>query len=851
MTRKDEQGNKITIAHEGDTIRYTVKIKNDGAPAKVSFEDTINSKLSIKENGVNVKLQNSDKIAPTVNKDGNKLSFTDYSLDSGATIEITIDTIVNNLPDDKYQEDIEENTAIIKSKVGNEKPEEQKPSDKTEYTVLKPHTVTTKTSKIVKCDKNMKTGTTVHAGDEIEYTITIDNDGRDSDIIKTITDTIPRYLTYVNDSLNVSVTDGEAIPEIVMTEDNRELKLNSQYTLNAGKTITIKFKVSVDAMPEGTYSRKISKNIVYVNGTPAPDKDYTEEAPQVRSSKSVSKSKVEYGDEVEYKITVENISKGDIEAKVDISDPLPKGIDYIPGSITVNEKSIEDNGHYDKDAGENGTITYNTTLKKSGDTLTLKFKATITEKVIGKSIKNIATINGEDKDATTKVIKKTEVTVVSTKINPIDLVLVLDHSGSMKEEVNGTRKIDDLISQAKQLVDKVFPEGTETESTITMISYSNSATNGTTYKYADKERLKKAIDNLKNPDGGTNIYDALAKAKSSVSGLTGNRDAVVVFLTDGSPTAPFAERDLVTQGIYTENYSTSSSTPFTNNTKKSIEAIADELKDLSRVKKVYSIGLGVSSLSTTKVGYAEMCESITGTVEFDTKNHTYTVKLDNPSNKEVTVETVKARIIYADNVKSDNGTVKKNDDWDFTITWNNLKVPAKGLTITGSYTPAYYHGYEITSYLDGEVEVEKVCLNEEHKEDLFSITKTGKDGNLYHCITQQDYANYILNKITTEEDGAMNVSQVSDAFDDLIRKFGTKTKTYEIEKGTVIEIPETREITSKVKVTIGSNSNEYTLKELEQGKDGLIYKSGEGFEWTMTDDTLLTEKLSLGYDVKE
>ena len=97
----------------------------------------------------------------------------------------------------------------------------------------------------------------------------------------------------------------------------------------------------------------------------------------------------------------------------------------------------------------------------------------------------------------------------------------------------------------------------------------------------------------------------------------------------------------------------------------------------------------------------------------------------------------------------------------------------------------------------------------------------------------------------------MNVSQVSDAFDDLIRKFGTKTNTYEIEKGTVIEIPETREITSKVKVTIGSNSNEYTLKELEQGKDGLIYKSGEGFEWTMTDDTLLTEKLSLGYDVKE
>ena len=841
LVGKDEDGNVITRAHEGDTIRYVITIKNNGEiPAKVSFEDTINDKLSVKE--ATAIITGSDATAPSVTKNGNKLSFTDYSLDAGATITITIDTLVKNLPNGIYQEVIDENTAIVKAKIGDE--DEQKPSDETEYIVIKPHIETTKTSKITKCSRNMLEGTTVHAGDEIEYTITIENTGADYDTITSIVDSIPEYLTYKPNSLSVSVTSGEQMPQITMTENDRVLKLSSPYKLNAGKKITIKFKVTVDEMPEGEYTRTISKNIVQVNGKPTEDKDYTQEEPKVEASKTVNEEKVEYGEEVVYTINVENVSKTDIEAPVVISDPIPHGAEYVPGSITVNGEAVSDQGHFDASVGENGTITYETTLEHKGDVLTLKFKAKITEKTIGATVLNVATVNGEEEEAETKVVKRTKVTTISTKITPIDLVLVLDVSGSMKGD-----KISDLKEQAQHLVDKVFER--ETTSTVSVITYSSSATDKGTFKYSQRSSLATTISGL-SADGGTNIYDALDKASSKVSSLTSDREKIVVFLTDGAATVPSSvyNSDIHSHDNHGDGYA--------NNLKDPITSKAQELN--GKAENIYAIGLGVNGLSTTDIGYAEKCEiaNIEKTTIFDTTNHTFKITINNPTDEAITFTTVKTSISNIEEITELSNDGDISGRYNNNATWNDITIRANGsITLTGSYTPSTnFFGEERTPNA-GSIDTtpDRICLTEGHKEqfngkDLYSVTKNDSRGNQYHCITVQDYAKYVLSKISSDGT-SMNVSQVSAAFDEIIKDLETSTNVYEVEEGSVLDIPETREITGKVTVTVGANSTEYTLDQLRAGVNGLKYTTGEGFKWTITGDTLLTEKLKLEYHVNE
>ena len=97
----------------------------------------------------------------------------------------------------------------------------------------------------------------------------------------------------------------------------------------------------------------------------------------------------------------------------------------------------------------------------------------------------------------------------------------------------------------------------------------------------------------------------------------------------------------------------------------------------------------------------------------------------------------------------------------------------------------------------------------------------------------------------------MNVNSVETAFDKILHDISTIRKTYTVEEGTVIDIPETRNIISDVTVEIGDSSKDYTLDELKAGVNGLVYKEGEGFKWTITGDTLLTNKLSLEYKVDE
>ncbi|MBQ9658626.1 MAG: Cna B-type domain-containing protein [Clostridia bacterium] len=830
--------------HEGDVIQYTITIKNEGkVPAKASFTDTLDSGLKTEQNSITVTLKDSEKAAPTVNVKGNTLSFENYELESGALLTITINAEVKELQANVYRYTIQKNTATVTAEVGKEK-EEEKPSDEKEYEVVKPNLETNKTSAIVECDQNQTTGKTVHEGDVIEYTITIKNNGTDSATVKTIEDEIPQHLTYVDSSLNVTVTDNaETTPEVSMDSDNRKVVLNKEYTLEAGKTITIKFRAKVDDIEEkGVYSRKISTNIVKVNNTPTEDEkgNYEEKKAQIEASKVVDKKQAEYGDILTYTIKAKNVS--DVSTDATIKDTIPTGTEYIAGSITVNGEVVADDGFY-----SNGTITYTKNLPNKNDQVTLSFKVKVTETTIGKTIKNIATINDEEKNAETTVIKT--VSVKATPDKPINLVLVLDVSGSMAGD-----RINDLISSAKKLANTAL-KNADSNSKVTLITYSSTATVVGTYEYKTKNSLENAINGLK-ANGGTNIYAGLNSAISAVKQINNGGETRVVFLTDGAPTIPSEE--------YVRNIDmdTNFGSGYTNNTKTKIVEKANELKTTPGVSKVYAIGVGVNNLSNTTLGYAQRVttHNINSNIAYDNTNHTFTVTVTNPVDKQITIEEVNATLSRVDGIELDdkeNGTVTENYN-RFIATWKDITIPANGtVTLTGTYEPQYdYRNREQNpNNLSATTEPAYIAdnISEIYKgAELYTETKT-TGGVQYKGITTRNYAQYILGNISSTGT-VMNVANASSALSDIEKDLEPETKTYTIsaEGETTVEIPETREIISKVTVKIGDETNSYTLDELstENGVNGLKYTSGVGFKWTVTNEKVLKNKLSIEYKFK-
>ena len=843
-----------TIVHEGDQITYRIKIENTGkASGKVTIQDTLPAGVTYQSLSAKVENQSISGISA----DGNEISGT-YTLDAGKTLVIEITAQVNNLAEGVYGTTIPVNTVTVNNKPTTDK--------RGEYTVVKPHITPSKESSITKCDAfGELEGNTVHEGDRIKYTITVANDGTDSEVV-TVTDVIPDGVTLDGDTLQASVTEGETQPQVKIStiQSNKTQVAVNAYTLEGGATLTITFEVTVNTLGENVYSGTIEKNIAYVNTQPTPDDSgYEVEKPQTEATKSVDKTKAEYGDILTYTITAKNLSS--VTAPVNISDDIPDGTEYVPNSITVNGKKVSDEGHYVVNDDEEKVV-YTGELTKQNETLTLTFQVKVTLKeAFGDKITNTANVNGDTPTAETTLIKQVNTTVQSSKVKPVNIVLVLDVSGSMNQ--NDDTKIKSLKSAAKQLKNQVFDNGEG--STISVITYSSSANFKDTYSdnTRDSRDFDRMIDNLWG-NGGTDIYEALDETISVVNNRlkvneeTKNNETIVVFLTDGSPTIP----DYIS-GVHSDD-NTGDNWTYSNNTKSEIEQKAEELK-ATGVKEVYSIGLDLDGLSETNVRSASKCEIVkidTNSV-YDMNTHTFTITLTNPTDSSVTLDNVTAEFSDIEELVSvdNNGSILGYDNT--TATWNVTIGARETITLTGSYEPEYgyrntgrpwdpnWETYEKNPSISVDTGYEGVCVSEEHNEmfngkPLYSVIKTTRNGDQYHGITEKDYANYLLSKISTEGK-PMLVNEVSVAFDEILQGLTTEYETYTLEEGSVLDIPETRTITADVTVKIGDSTNTYSLDELRRGVDGLKYVDGEGFEWTIIGETLLTSELSLEYKVSE
>ena len=435
---------------------------------------------------------------------------------------------------------------------------------------------------------NNSKGKKLVEGDKVEYTINVTNNGNVSGDA-TITDEIPEGLKDVsfvetetgkNDTVQLNETTITWNVKELGKDETRRIKITATIS-EVEKETTITNEVKVDGNKTDETTITVTKPIIESSKTATTILKRDNKGNVIPGQDS---TKAEVGDTIIYTITATN--KSDVESDIEISDDLSNlPVTFVDGSIKVNGIAST------KAKYENGKVTYKSTLA-AGATVTLEFKVKVNEGTPVKTvIKNVAVVNGENKEAITTVVKKVCVKTTAETVNSLDMILVLDVSGSMKEN----SRLTNLKSAAKNLTNKLF--SAQTDSTLTLIKYSTTASEPTTYQYNQKAQALKAIKNLK-ADGGTNFYKALEKTIDAV-GDNPNRNTIVVFLTDGAPT--FYTKDgepgnhLVTSSNRSDNKN------YENNLRPQIIQKAQELKAKPNTT-IYSIGVGIAG---NEVQYVE------------------------------------------------------------------------------------------------------------------------------------------------------------------------------------------------------------------------------------------------------
>ena len=562
IINSEKTSNKTAVV-VGEEIEYTITVTNSGkveGTAKVT--DTIPEGTSFVEGSIKVNGEARKDLGETDLNTG-----IDLVLGAGEEGTVSFKVTVNEEA---------KGTIINTAKVnGNDTNTEQNP--------------------IFKATKSVSQKT-IKEGEKLVYTITVTNTGKVEGTAK-VADEKPEGTSFVEGSIKVSNSD--------KTYTETDLNNGIDVTVPAQGKVTVTFEVTVGKLENNAEI----KNTASLNGKPTNEVTTTFKEPELQISKTAETvldrdngvvipgqdpEKAEVGDTIVYTIKVNNVS--DVETEVNLEDKLPDHVSFVNGSIKVT------GGNASNASYENRTVKYTGTLA-GGKELKIEFRVTVNENTpVGTDIKNIATVNGKDTNETnTHIVKKVTVTTTAQTMNSLDLVLVLDTSGSMKDPgTNGKTRMENLKEAATNLVNRVF--STNTDSTITAITYDTDVNWGTrTYSFSGKQQLLNKIKGL-SANGGTNIYKALEETNNVIDDMSGtNRTRVVVFLTDGAPTYwSYADG-----ANHVTNNNKNESGSYRNNLRPQIIAQANELKAKENVT-VYSVGLGVNNLNnSSEVQYVE------------------------------------------------------------------------------------------------------------------------------------------------------------------------------------------------------------------------------------------------------
>lgn len=391
----------------GDTVVYTIKARNtvsDSEVKNLTITDELIEGLEYVEGSLTT-----DPEADATFEDGIfTANFGDVKDTEWRTMtfhaEIKVGQVGNEL----------KNIATVE---GEDVPPTH-PEDSIKVEPKKPNLESEKSSALEEKARGNTKEESIEVGDTIRYTVTAKNTIEDSLVENmVITDEVPEGLTYVEGSLEVNgeqVTDEE--------DDDAGHVVDGIVTGTFGNVTdtedyAISFLVTVN---EGMAGSDI-KNVAKVDGDNVDEPEEPEEEvtieprePKLESEKTVvnsdrDKAGYEVGDTIVYSIMTRNTVSDSLVENLTITDELPEGLDFVADSIEVSHEGTAE--------FKDGKIIASFGDVTDTEWRIVKFQVKVSTGQTGKTIENIAVVDGDNVDEPDKPREKVVIDPKSPKLD--------------------------------------------------------------------------------------------------------------------------------------------------------------------------------------------------------------------------------------------------------------------------------------------------------------------------------------------------------------------------------------------------------------------------------------------------
>ena len=470
------------VVKPGDTFDYTITLTNSGSKKGTArVTDNVPETLEIVSTN------------PEATITGNNVDFGDVEVEPGTPKILTIKVRVKNGV-----------TGTIKNigKVDGKDVPDPSPIDTVNISGVK---------------ENNDTDKVVKPEDTFDYTITLTNSGSKKGTAR-VTDNVPETLEIVSTN-----------PEATITGNNVDF---GDVEVEPGTPKILTIKVRVKNGVTGTI-----KNIGKVDGKDVPDP-----SPIDTVNISVTKSQdlpentvVKYGDNIKYTITAKN--EGTASGKVTIKDTIPENTELV-GDIkliingnetTITEENLKNGYLLTLGGNQEAKIEFNVRVigyAGKGVVNTAKYQRENEEE------KSTGTVSKSIEDTTNVVT-----TVTTEKSTPQKVILVLDLSGSMDDEIwtgkynkFGWKEYKSKLSLMKDAVEMFLSDffTANPKNEVMLITYAKKAKLAQDFT-SNKNSIINAIGSA---NGGTNIDAGLTLANEKITDI---KHTSVILMTDGIP----------------------------------------------------------------------------------------------------------------------------------------------------------------------------------------------------------------------------------------------------------------------------------------------------------------------------
>ncbi|ACO45009.1 DUF11 domain-containing protein [Deinococcus deserti] len=285
----------------------------------------------------------------------------------------------------------------------------------------------------------------VQVGDTLTYTLAVRNPYARALTDVMVADPLPAHLNFVSGSTGVQVSGGPGNQSVSWALG----------TLAAGETRTLTLITRVsDRAVDGEALKNIFTLVSSEFTTPLPSNETSTPVWKAKLvvTKNVSAREAAYGDRLLYTLTVTNQSETTAIVDAVVVDTAPRGLEYVPGSSTLNDEALADPDIVSGD--KTFTATWTVPRIAPGGTVTLTYVSRVTPEASGTMI-NTVRVSGAGAGGVAKAIASNRAQA-TTRLNLLRFAPQADIVGIVYVDRNRNglydQAIDTPVSRARVLL---------------------------------------------------------------------------------------------------------------------------------------------------------------------------------------------------------------------------------------------------------------------------------------------------------------------------------------------------------------------------------------------------------------